>query len=148
MNTQTKPKNSIDIEKAQKWAKRYQKTSDTGAKAFLIPVDDLLESMEEMGVIKRWIDAKGKEHYSFDDIKNACVRAYMAVDPDKIKEPAKGEKLLIVGTKIDNKGIHRDIIVDKKNNTKTMSELQGSGVFDFTEPCPNTCDQLSPLYNP
>lgn len=155
MKIQTKPKNSIDIIRAKKWAKRYQKTSDTGAKAFLIPVIDLLESMEEMGVITRWVDAEGKAHYNIDDIQGASVRAYMAVDPDKISEPAKGEKLLIVGTKIDSKGIHRDIIEGEKSSEcangkvdKAVTTLTGSGVFDFTEPCPNNCDANSPLFNP
>ena len=146
MKTQTKPKNSINILKAKKWAKRYQQTSDTGAKAFLIPVIDLLESMEEMGVITRWVDAEGKAHYNIDDIQGASVRAYMAVDKDKISEPSKGEKLLIVGTEIDSKGIHRDIIKDEGSGLSAT--VEGSGVFDFTQPCPNSCDVNSPLFNP
>lgn len=140
-------KNTIPIKEAKTWAKDYQHKGLTGAKAFLIPVIDLIEALEEMGVIKKETDG----HYSLNNVNEAGVRAYMAVDP-KISV-ANGEKLLIVGTRIDCNGVHRDIIEGEKSSgckdgeiDAHVSALVNSGVYDFTEPCPNVCDQNSPLF--
>lgn len=59
----------------------------------------------------------------------------MAIDENT--EEGGGEKLLVVGTRIDNNGVHRDIV--EGENTSNCSDrkidaaignLNGSGVFD------------------
>ncbi len=149
-NTQpTLRKNQITIKKAEDWAKTWQKECPNNCKAFLIPTIDLIEALEEMGVLKQ----KKNGDYTLHKINNSGVRAYMAID--KKEKAGNGEKLLIVGTRIDKKGIHRDIIEGEKipsyendEMTSAISELEGSGVYDFTAPCPSDCDENSPLFNP
>lgn len=143
----TLTKNQIDINTAAEWTKCYREDNLTGAKAFLVPVYDLLNCMEEMGIIKRH-----NNHYHIDDIKGACVRAYLAVNPEEKEGPSKGEKLLVVGTKHNRNGGYSDIVEGEKPNiideTFNLNGLKGSGVYDFTTPCPNECDANSPLVSP
>lgn len=113
-------KNTIDLEKAQRWANRWKKKEGHYNKhhklnAFLIPKADLLEVLQE------GIDA---------------ARAYIGVDDDGV------EKLMIVGTKLDKEtGIYVDMITVASSND---TSLEGD-IYDFTQPCPNTCDPKSPL---
>ncbi len=130
----------IDIKKAKAWTKNWRREKSNTCKAFLIPVDDLLAVLEEMKIIVPLKDG----HYQINDRKNAGVRAYGAIDP-AVKE-GNGEKLLIVGTRIGKDGKHRDL-VEGERYAADLATLNGSGVYDFTEPCPNTCDQESPLYD-
>jgi len=55
----------------------------------------------------------------------------------------------------NNCKVHRDIVEDEKPSgcadgkiDTIVSNLNGSGVFDFTAPCPTTCDKNSPLFDP
>lgn len=54
------------------------------------------------------------------------VRAYIGVDENGVN------KLMLVG--VDSKG--NDLIDDDKKQY----------IYDFTKPCPSTCDIVSPLY--
>ncbi|TGD56650.1 hypothetical protein [Flavobacterium humi] len=54
------------------------------------------------------------------------VRAYIGVDDDGVN------KLMLVGVDADGK----DLINDSNQQY----------IYDFTQPCPNTCDVDSPLY--
>lgn len=143
-------KNVVNIIDAKEWARRWQTTCPNNCKAFLIPAIDLIEALKEMNVL---VPVKGSENYTLNDIDNSGVRAYMAID--KNTKEGGGEKLLIVGTKTDSRGKHRDIIEgaipgdstdarDVTINTLLSSRID-SGVFDFTHPCPNDCDENSPL---
>lgn len=55
------------------------------------------------------------------------VRAYCGIDENG------NYKLMLVG--VDANGV--DLI----------NEAAGAYIYDFTEPCPRTCDTTSPLYN-
>ena len=141
--------NLISIEEAKTWTEKWQTDCPDNCKAFLIPTIDLVEALEEMGVLKK----KKNGDYRLRKVNKTGVRAYMAIDENT--EEGGGEKLLIVGTRIDCNGVHRDIIEGEKPSScedgkinAAVSNLEGSGVFDFTEPCPNNCDQDSPLFNP
>lgn len=139
---------TIDITVAQGWAKNWQTANPNKCKGFLMPAEDLIAALEEMGVIVYKKDGTPV----ITPTTNAGVRAYMAIDPTNgtdIKN-GYGEKLLIVGTYVDCNGIHRDIIENEKpDGCKTRPPARtGSGVFDFTDPCPSTCDPNSPLYDP
>jgi hypothetical protein len=138
-------KNPIDINDAINYARNWRNAQPKNCKAFLIPAMDLIDTLEEMGVIKKQSDG----NYSLNNIKNSGVRAYMGIDPS---EPdGGGEKLLIVGTSIDCNGKHRDIVEREKSSGCPTSFVMplptGSGVFDLTTPCPSECDTLSPLEN-
>lgn len=129
---------TIPVGEARNCTNNWQNTYKTAAKAFLIPINDLIDSLKEMNVITRNTDGS----IIINDIGNAGVRIYMAMDSSK--KVAKGEKVFIVATKKDSQGIHRDIITDEKNTIPTA--MEGTGIFDFSQPCPNTCDTDSPLY--
>ena len=45
--------NAIPIEKAKAWAKKWQTECPNNCKAFLMPTIDLIEVLEEMGVLNR-----------------------------------------------------------------------------------------------
>lgn len=142
-------KNEVTLEHAKTWAKKWQTENPKHCKAFLMPTIDLIEAFIEMNVLVKQEDG----NYSLQDVDSSSVRAYMAID-EKIEE-GYGEKLLLVGTKVDCKGIHRDIIEDEKPSgcddgivETAVNALTGSGVFDFTSPCPSDCDINSPLFNP
>lgn len=132
-------------------AKKWQSENGFHCKAFLIPALDLIEVLEEMNILLH----QGEGNYKLGDLKNSGVRTYLAIDrPIDTMPVASTEKLLIVGTYVDKEGIHRDIIKGEEleqyeKNIKVMVEnLDGSGIYDFTDPCPTTCDNNSPLFNP
>lgn len=55
------------------------------------------------------------------------VRAYLGVDDNQV------ERLMIVG-------------VDAEGNDM-ISDTEGYYIYDFSEPCPNTCNQKAPFIN-
>jgi hypothetical protein len=61
-----------------------------------------------------------------------AVRAYIGVDDNNV------EKLMIVGTKYD---AAKDIYVDMLPGRS----VGGGEIYDFTRPCPPSCDIYSPL---
>ncbi|HKX85785.1 MAG TPA: hypothetical protein VJL37_03870 [Flavobacterium sp.] len=112
--------NTITLECAKRWAARWRKEEGTynahhELKAFLIPKVDLVEVLAED------IDA---------------ARAYIGIDDDGI------ERLMIVGTKYDAK---TDTYVDMITGANRDGVLLEGDIYDFTKPCPNTCDPNSPL---
>ena len=141
-------KNEILIKNAVKYASKWQQEHKKDCKAFLIPTIDLVEALKDMGVLKK----KKNGGYSLKKLKSSGIRTYVGIDPDISN--GHGEKLLIVGTRIDSNGIHRDIVEGEKSSgcadgkvDKAVAALSGSGVFDVTKPCPNFCDPNSPLNN-
>lgn len=141
---------TIDIKDAVAYATKWQKENTRHAKAHLIPCEDLIACLEEMEILVS--DAEGK--YTLNMVKDSGIRAYMAINRPENAEPSpETEKLLLVGTRIDGEGIHRDLVEDEqpsncgeKSVDKAVEALKGSGVFDFTRPCPQMCDVHSPLF--
>lgn len=134
----SKKTNQITVDDAIKWTTLWREKNPNNCKAFLIPVKDLTAVLIEMNILTKQEDGK----YVLDETKidGAGVRSYMAVD-EAIKE-GNGEKVLIVGTEVVD-GKHKDIIND--NVTETYEMGDGSGIYDFSEPCPTTCDLDSVL---
>ncbi|KDC44844.1 hypothetical protein, partial [Pseudoalteromonas fuliginea] len=61
-----------------------------------------------------------------------AVRAYIGVDENNV------EKLMIVGTKYDAAtDTYVDMLPEKS--------AEGGNIYDFTRPCPPSCDSGSPL---
>jgi hypothetical protein len=113
-----KETNTIDLQTAQTWARKWRKEEGTynahhELNAFLIPKEDLI------GLLDEGIDA---------------VRAYIGVDENDV------EKLMLVGTKYN---AETQTYVDMTPG----GNIEGK-IYDFTKPCPPMCDQNSPLNNP
>lgn len=140
----------------------WQKLNPDHAKAFLIPTGDLLAMLAEMEIIA--IDpVTGNITGNNSAANNQEVRAYMGIDttiysdygggkdPVKFREKGFGEKLIMVGTMPDpfTPNVDIDVMVDEKTRTVyppgARYSIQGSGIYDFTNPCPNDCDPNSPL---
>jgi len=141
------------LKDAKTWAKNWQSANPKHAKAFLIPALELMACMKEMGVLKS--DGDGK-YIITDGMNNAGIRVYRAINPTGGTDAKNGygEKLLIVGTTKDKHGKVIDLIEGRtvrpegEECNKLLSGLEGSGIYDFTVPCPNECDDYSPLFRP
>ena len=121
-----KEKNTITLKTAKKWAKRWRKLESSYNKyhklnAFNIPKIDLTEVLQEDGV--------------------ASVRAYLGVEKfvnKDTKEKVYKEKLMIVGVNAEDK----DMIANLKEGALAA---EAGDIYDFTEACPDLCDETSPL---
>ncbi|MBQ4821355.1 hypothetical protein [Aquimarina sp. MMG016] len=108
--------NTITLETGIQWTTKWRQECPDNCRAFLIPKIDLIEVLQEKHVVN--------------------VRAYMGIDDDGI------EKLIIVGVDADGK----DVIGPISNKSATTNdEIEFGYLYDFTDPCPNTCDNSSPL---
>jgi len=118
------PRNTIDLATAKDWTTRWRAMeSDYNAhndcRAFNIPLKDLKEVIAEDGV--------------------ASVRGYIGVEKQIIEgETVFTEKLIIVG--VDANG--KDMISSKDGEAL---DLNSRDIYDFTDPCPDLCDNESPL---
>ena len=133
--------NPINIKDAKAWTKKWQDDNPKHAKGFLIPVDDLLACMSEMGLTI----TKNSDGVYESNNSNARIRAYMGIDVNNLSE-GFGEKLVYVGT-VQDEGIYKDIVEEGSYPTGGNITRIGSGAFDFTNPCPNECDPNSSLYH-
>ena len=96
----------------------------------------------------------GENNYTYNEGHNNDIRAYMAINP-KNQNGNPEEKVLLVGTeKIEDPTaaggyLYKDIIHKKTWSKGDTLELgdgdEDSGVYDFTNPCPEVCDDGSPL---
>lgn len=115
--------NKISLQTAKKWAKEwrddeasYNKYFD--CRAFTIPLIDLKEVIGEGAV---------------------AARAYLGVEKTKVEgEYVFIEKLMFVG--VDENG--KDMISSKDGE---VLDPERDGIFDATTPCPEYCDDSSPL---
>lgn len=116
---------TITVEQAKEWTSKWRGENPKLSKGFLVPVEDLLGCLTEMGVIKT--DNKGNTTITLGE--NQMVRTYRGIDKEN------NETLMMVGTKKDGE-TYNDIIHEGEEN---------SGVYDFTHCCPPYCDKNSPL---
>jgi len=141
VTTSTKT-NTVTLNEAKEWTKLWQEENPDHCKAFLIPSEDLIEVLKEMKILVA--DSSGGYVLDKDVLPNSGVRSYMAIDTANGtgEDNGYGEKLVIVGTTYDDETkVHKDIIKNPQDpNSKD------SGIYDFTYPCPSTCDVNSPLY--
>ncbi|WP_299679929.1 hypothetical protein [uncultured Dokdonia sp.] len=166
--------NIIKLSDAENWTLKWQNETkgQNHCNAFLVPVQDLLGALSEMGILS--IDGTGNIKGHYTDTQEEKIRTYMAIDEtiittidktyppgetrdEALKDAGWGEKLLVVGTvkttTVNKSGniIYEDIVKDEKNGSGGTARypsgvtLNGSGVYDFTAPCPNDCDPNSPL---
>ena len=117
----------ISLTTAQQWTQQWRSeessyNSHNECNAFLILIQDLNGVLAEMG--------------NPSDNSDACVRAYLGVDPS-----TNEEKLIIVGTQKDRTGVYRDMLPANAND----AEGNVNSVWDFTKKCPSHCDDSSAL---
>lgn len=132
----TLPTNGIYIKDAIAWTKAWQKVNPNLPKAFSIPIGDLMELLQELGVLQN----DGKGNLTTHGTTNPAdgIRAYMATDLS-----TNEDKLILVGT-VNVNGVAEDQVKGTTNTLKVS--LAGEGAFDFVVPCPKKCDLKSPLY--
>ena len=139
----------IPLSEAQLWTTIWRIACPTNCKAFLIPIEDLMGVLTEMGVLEQNPDGS----YTYDEGSNRDIRAYMGINP-KNKKGNPEDKILLVGTEKVPNGQggykYKDIInghVWEKGDDMSMigDGDDDSGVYDFTEPCPDACDDDSPI---
>jgi len=132
--------NTVKSDVAAAWTAEWRKQCPENCRAFLIPAVDLIQVLNEIGVLGNKAAAKAQAKANK---KAKDVRAYMAIGSED--ESPVEERILLVGTqKVD--GVYRDIIngeIDGKS--AGIGDGPSSGIYDLTDPCPNTCDDLSPL---
>ncbi len=132
--------NTVKPDVAAEWTAAWRTKCPDNCKAFLVPAVDLIEVLNEMGILGDKAAKKAQEKASKNKLD---VRAYMAIGSED-GGPVE-ERLLIVGTQqID--GVYRDIIngeIDGKS--AGLNDDPSSGIYDFTSPCPNLCDDDSIL---
>jgi len=131
----------IPVSKAAEWTALWRERCPNNCKAFLLPVEDLIGVLKEMNIIQ---EQKGGL-FKIDEGESEYARAYMAIDA--LETEGAGEKVLLVGTKKEpltkEKNIYRDII---NGEILTKDGDPGTGIYDFSNPCPNDCDPGSPLF--
>lgn len=128
---------TVSIDEAKTQTEYWRKAHPDAPRAFLIPAGDLLDCMKEIGIIEYKED---NNCFVVTDPRSKDLRVYMAKRGED--SPRTDDRLFIVGTEKDDYGVYRDIV----EGEKTLSgQLYGSGVFDFTTPCPSECDSDSPL---
>lgn len=113
----TKDQSTISLQQAQDWIARWKEGSLKDLTAITVKAF-LIPGIDVTEVLAE----KGVQD----------VRAYIGVDESQIPH------LLIVG--VDENG--NDMI----DNDELVNEQNGWNIYDFTVPCPKTCDFKSPLY--
>lgn len=131
--------NQITLATAITWTTKWRSDNSKSslAKAFLIPAEDLVGILIEMKILTS--DGPGKFVLDSNKMATAGIRSYMATDMnEQIK--TNQNKLVLVGTTLDENGDHIDIILNPNDKNSI-----NSGIYDFTNPCPSYCDPNSPL---
>lgn len=131
-------KNAIPLKQASAWAKNWREKCPNNCKAFLVPTESLISAMIEMNILQENKDGS----YKLNKTEDTYIRAYLGIDPKTVE--GNGEKLLIVGTKKDGKGIYKDLVPERSDD---FTEGANGEVYDFSQPCPKNCDEDSPLNN-
>jgi hypothetical protein len=113
----------IPLQDACRYTARWREAHRNSDRAFTIDVQELKDVIDEFSR-RNPFNCPVKE-----------VRVYFG-----IKDDGK-EGLILVG--VDKYG--RDITTLIPNVGSNVEDLENSGTYDFTKPCPDTCDDTSPL---
>lgn len=139
--TSLTPLDSIKIQDAENYTALWQTSNGNLPKAFVIPITDFVNLLTELEFIN--LESDGRFSVNATDGTEVAIRAYLGVDPTS--QFSIKEKLLLVGAvKMPGSQHFKEIIENEKNPLPGWTP-SGSGVFDFTTPCPRHCDVDSPL---
>ena len=113
-------------------------------RGFFVKLKDLIGIKE---LIEAYLKINGTNEIDPDKIG---IRIYLAKDLRYKKEEENMHTLLVpvIGGKdlINLKLCINDYSCDAKQG-EPESTIEGTTIFDFTTPCPSTCDKTSPLYD-
>lgn len=117
---------TICLAKAQGWISTWLGQDGTftdhkNLRAFTIPLDDLKQLVEDSDV--------------------TAVRGYIGIDSSNNDEP----HLILVGIDKNGKDIIKPAALGECTEKNKNNDLD-TGIYDFSQPCPTTCDTSSPLY--
>ncbi len=74
------------------------------------------------------------------------VRAYFTIDIPAEEEVVNDVSFVMVPVrKVDGKAFGEDVLY-KEGSGKDITDPDDSEVYDYTMPCPNACDEDSPLF--
>jgi hypothetical protein len=139
--TSLTPLDSIKLCDAKTFTNTWQSENNGLPKAFVIPILDFVNLLTELELIN--IEEDGRFALTEMNGTEAAIRAYIGVDPDS--PFTLKQKLFLVGAlKLPGSSHFKEIIQEEKNPIPGWTP-SGSGVFDFTTPCPSHCDDDSPL---
>ena len=113
---------SIALSDACRYTRRWREAGNT-IRAFTIDKQELLDIIDELGV----------KHQK--EIKQ--VRVYFGIKDD--------EKEALVLVAVDEFGNDITSFMKPGETTQKVEGEEESGTYDFTRPCPDTCDEGSPL---
>jgi hypothetical protein len=138
MSQNNLPEKGITIRQAKEWTAAWQSQNPKHSKAFLIPMEAIVELLKELNVLES--NGAGGHTLNTNNPLTPALRAYLAVGPDA--QGTEEEKLVLVGA-VAVGAEYQDQVEETTNKLKVT--LSGSGAFDFTFPCPRYCDPKSPL---
>jgi hypothetical protein len=114
----------IPLEDAERYTKRWREAHPSSDRAFTINVEELKDIVNELG----------KRHQDYIP----QIRVYFG-----IKDDGK-EALILVG--VDKWGKDITVLPIPPGATSSGADAaDDSGTYDFTRPCPGTCDTTSSL---
>jgi hypothetical protein len=113
---------SIPLSDACRYTRRWREAGNS-IKAFTIDKQELLDIIDELGL----------KHQK--EIQQ--VRVYFGIKDDE------KEALVLVG--VDEFGNDITSFMKPGETTQKVEGEEESGTYDFTRPCPDTCDEGSPL---
>lgn len=111
----------IPLADAERYTRRWREQNPGSDRAFTINVQELKEIINELG--------RRRQH----DIPQ--IRVYFGIKDDN------REALVLVGVDLNGS----DITIVPPGGVETEAQTDDSGTYDFTRPCPGTCDTTSPL---
>ena len=115
---------SIPLSDACRYTRRWREAGNT-IRAFTIDTQELLDIIDELG----------RKHLK----AVAQVRVYFG-----IKDTGE-EALVLVGVDEHGNDITSFMKPGAAQSAKNVEGEEESGTYDFTRPCPDTCDSGSPL---
>ncbi|GAA4777765.1 hypothetical protein GCM10023231_00200 [Olivibacter ginsenosidimutans] len=141
MQTRTNRKqNRIPLKKAQKLTKRWRKFLKKQS-------GDYVFKTLNRGAFIPFEDIDALRQLEWKDKNIIGVRAYFALEKEKGPDdtPLHHVKLILVPVEKDGKN-GRDVLEITTGEAGEDAKGKKSSIYDFTTPCPDCCDDDSPLY--
>ncbi|EDM43581.1 hypothetical protein SCB49_08323 [unidentified eubacterium SCB49] len=142
MNNNKLPEKGITIEDAIDWTAAWQSKYPNNSKAFLLPMEAIINLLKELNVLELDATRSGTYKLNTNNPLNPAIRAYLGIGPDE--NGVTTEKMVLVGA-VEVGDEYQDQVEGTSNSLKVP--LSGSGAFNFCYPCPVFCDKKSPLFH-
>lgn len=130
--------NEVPVGDAINWTRNWLSQGAIDPKSlrsFLIPTDDFVQLLIQMNILQQ----VGDNNYQLNPDNGLDIRGYLG------NNGAENKMVFVATTNVG--GVYHDIIDGKIDGQtyegQTMPD--GSGIYDFTRPCPPDCDPNSPM---